>query len=128
MDIQILSLDTKTRTAIIFFCITLIIFTPLCGWLFGCGCTWPGLGLDVKCNYHQLQADHKCPWCVSLQAGVISYFLALSSSLRVLWRNVPRKYIRWEFGYRLIIGNLTFLTIAAMCGWLVAITQSFPLN
>ncbi len=48
----------------------LLLLTPFCGWLFSCGCTWPGLGLADHCNYVIQQTGPKCPWCVSSLSAV----------------------------------------------------------
>ena len=40
-----------------------IFFTPLCGWLFRCGCTFLWSGASVHCSVHD-PARADCPWCV----------------------------------------------------------------
>ena len=40
---------------------TLIIVTPLCGFLFQCGCDWPWSGLDTRCNFYKPVIEHPCP-------------------------------------------------------------------
>ncbi len=45
--------------------LTLVVITPLCGWLFGCGCDWPWRGFIENCNAFKPDAPEKCPWCVN---------------------------------------------------------------
>ncbi|MCI0732338.1 MAG: hypothetical protein L0Y38_00765 [Methylococcaceae bacterium] len=41
----------------------LIVITPLCGYLFGCGCAWPWSGFVENCNYFDPGERHPCPFC-----------------------------------------------------------------
>ncbi len=61
-------------TAVVF---AAVFVTPYCGYLFECGCTWPWAGLDAHCNIYDAYAEHRCPWCTSLQAGGLSMLAIL---------------------------------------------------
>lgn len=105
--------------------VALIILTPLCGWLFSCGCTWPWLGLDAGCNYYQAHAVHKCPWCVSKLAGWGSVGLSLGAGVIVSaypWFKPQRNLL-----YSLLLGLLAFVIVAILTGQLVALMQAYPL-
>ncbi|KJV06281.1 hypothetical protein [Methylocucumis oryzae] len=42
-----------------------IFITPLCGWLFSCGCDWPWRGFTQHCNAFIATAPEKCAWCAT---------------------------------------------------------------
>ena len=64
---------------------------PLCGALFGCGCTWIWAGGASGCvgmmDHHGMH--HTCPWCVDGQAGFIipvaAIFIAQTGAIIFLW-------------------------------------------
>jgi len=62
----------KRWSAMITLMVSLIIVTPLCGFLFQCGCDWPWAGLDSRCNFYKSHSEYKCPWCASIVTGVLS--------------------------------------------------------
>jgi len=70
--------------------IELITITPLCGYLFQCGCDWPWFGLDANCNIHQPHIKHQCPWCVSMVMGVFSTAIAIMSGVIVSSASLSR--------------------------------------
>lgn len=63
----------------------LIALTPMCGYLFGCGCTWPWMGLARDCNYFNPADPLHCPWCdykgLGLAAVLLTGFAAVAGSL-----------------------------------------------
>lgn len=105
--------------------ISLIILTPLCGWLFACGCTWPGLGLDANCNFHQPHALHQCPWCASTVAGWGSVIIALAAGVVVPLASVVTR--QKSVAYKVLLGVLVFVAVAILTGFLAAVTQGYPL-
>ena len=110
--------------------IVLTLVTPYCGFLFDCGCTWPWLGLDSKCNFYQLNADHKCPWCASLISGWLSVGVSIASGVFVAVSplTILGDSVRSESLIRILLGTMTFLCIALLAGWLAAEQQNYPLG
>jgi hypothetical protein len=53
-----------------------LLVTPVCGWLFNCGCDWPWLGLATHCNYFDATATLRCPWCEHPLSSMIGIILA----------------------------------------------------
>jgi hypothetical protein len=62
----------------------LLLITPVCGLLFACGCNWPGKGLADRCNYFDVAAIHRCPWCSDPALGAIAALLAIAVGLGVV--------------------------------------------
>ena len=110
--------------------LALIAITPLCGFLFQCGCDWPWLGLDAGCNYHDLHAEHKCPWCASLATGVLSTASAtLLSALAVMIAPVPCFLgVVNEWVLRLSFGLAIFAGSALLMAAIAAVRQDYPLG
>ena len=54
-------------TAVVVF--ALIAVTPLCGFMFNCGCHWPWAD---HCNFFDALSKLKCPWCNNVAAGALS--------------------------------------------------------
>ncbi|MGR9087377.1 MAG: hypothetical protein ACU841_09930 [Gammaproteobacteria bacterium] len=106
----------------------LIAITPLCGFLFACGCTWPGLGLDSACNIRDHQASHQCPWCVSPAAGWLS--LGFSVGAGVYASSFSFFRLEWNRSYKLIIqislGVLIFIVSATGAAVISASVQEYP--
>ena len=117
--------------ALIVLIIELITITPLCGYLFQCGCDWPWLGLDEKCNYHQPHIKQQCPWCVSMLIGVLSTALAIiigvyvSSISSNVFENQQKKM---EILIRTVLGLSTFVLIAIIMAIVAASWQAYPLT
>ena len=110
---------------------TLIIVTPLCGLLFQCGCDWPWSGLDARCNFYRVDAEHQCPWCASLVTGLLSTGLAISCG--VLTAMVPafssaihNSVI--EITVRILAGLTIFVLAAILTGGLAAFWQHYPIQ
>ncbi len=107
--------------------VALIVITPLCGLIFRCGCTWPGLGLDSGCNFYNSKILHKCPWCASLNSGVFSVSLSVFAGLTAAFK--------WGYGQtgargickRIVIGLTVFFCMAVLAGWIAALLQGYPL-
>jgi len=97
--------------------IELITITPLCGYLFQCGCDWPWFGLDENCNIHQPHIKHQCPWCVSMVMGVFSTAIAIMSGVivssasfgRVLDQSAVKQVL-----IRIVVGLTVYVFIAGV--------------
>lgn len=123
-----LSLNNKWIAAGLTGLLSLIAITPLCGFLFQCGCDWPGLGLDAACNFHEPQAEHKCPWCASSITGVLA--TALSAMFGVLAASIVpiRRTPRFvnEMVVRTSLGLSTFVISALLAAIIAAAWQGYP--
>jgi hypothetical protein len=121
----------QKKTALAFTSIIgLILVTPLCGFLFDCGCTWPWSGLDSGCNFHQQNTVHKCPWCASWITGWLSVGVSIASGVFVA---VSPLYIvgdrvKNESLLRILLGTLTFLCLAILASRLAVELQNYPLG
>jgi hypothetical protein len=121
----------QKKSAVVFTSIiVLILVTPLCGFLFDCGCTWPWLGLDSGCNFHQQNTVYKCPWCVSWITGWFSVGVSISSGVFVAVSPLPivADRVRNESLIRILLGTMTFLCVAILAGWLAAELKNYPLG
>ncbi len=124
------STKQKILAALIVLIIELITITPLCGYLFQCGCDWPWSGLDEKCNYHQAHVKQQCPWCVSMAMGILSTALAMmmgvyaSSISMELFSNQHKVK---EILIRTVIGLSAFILTATIMAIVAASWQNHPL-
>lgn len=111
--------------------IIVIIITPLCGFLFQCGCDWPWAGLDSKCNFYKPHAEHKCPWCASMITGILSIGGAIIASLWATTISLPvnteQKVIK-VITLRIIFGTMVFILLASFIAGLAALWQGYPLG
>jgi len=107
----------------------LILLTPLCGFLFQCGCDWPWLGLDAGCNFYKQHTEHKCPWCVSMLTGVLSLGAAvgLGCLLAVLPKLQGTQKNR-EIGLRVLMGLSAFVIVGVLTAAVAAVEQAYPLG
>ena len=126
------TVDTQEKrwSAMSVLIITLIIVTPLCGFLFKCGCDWPWSGLDAKCNFYKSNAAHQCPWCASLLTGLLSTGLAIITGMLTSTATLPLtiKQSASEIAARTLIGILVFMLVAILTGELAALWQDYPLG
>jgi len=127
---KLFSSKQKRLSALIVLIIELITITPLCGYLFQCGCDWPWLGLDEKCNYHQSHIKQQCPWCASMLMGILSTALAImmgvyaSSISMELFSNQHKVK---ELVIRNLIGLSAFILTATIMAIVAASWQNYPL-
>lgn len=127
---QMATINTRTTAGLFTVILALILITPLCGFLFDCGCNWPWAGLHKNCNVYDTRLDSKCPWCQPLISGVLSSGLAIFAGFRVainttLKNQIPLNYVSSEFLIRLLLGMFAFLLTAAVTAWLASSTQTF---
>ncbi|MFN7952862.1 MAG: hypothetical protein U0610_14155 [bacterium] len=73
-----------------------VIVTPLCGALFGCGCTWPWAGLDRHCNVHDPSDPAHCPWCVRPAVAALTFVAAASLGASAAWALPRGRLRRWH--------------------------------
>jgi len=110
---------------------SLLLITPLCGLMFGCGCTWPWEGLDSHCNIHDSTVLQQCPWCVSMLAGVVSVSLAVLCGV-LLSMSAPetsndgRYALALDAAKKISLGLLGFVFVALFTGYLSAYFQAYP--
>jgi len=127
---QYFSSRQKRTAVVVTGILVLILVTPLCGFLFDCGCTWPWSGLNSKCNFHQQNAVHKCPWCASWITGWLSVGVSIALGLFVAVSPLPKvtERIRNESLIRILLGTMTFLCVAVIARFLAAELQNYPLG
>ena len=109
---------------------SLIVITPLCGFLFNCGCTWPLLGLDKNCNYYDTGTFHKCPWCASWIAGGLSVGISVIAGYLVSMKAVTTLRLQalrntHQLCISVLFGLLSFLIFAVAGAWLSALGQGY---
>ncbi len=125
---QLAGLPQKNLIAgAITFIIALVTITPLCGFLFQCGCDWPWLGLDAHCNYYKPQAEHKCPWCTSMFVGILSTCLAIVSGVAVALF-VPTLGFKPAIVVCTFQGLVVFVMLALLTANIAAKWQHYPLG
>lgn len=110
--------------------ITLLAITPVCGFLFECGCDWPWSGLDSHCNFHQPDSSHKCPWCKSMTTGVLSTLAAVMGGIYASFATTPvschaKSLIVMS---RVLVGLGMFLLLATLLALIAAGLQDYPLG
>jgi hypothetical protein len=110
--------------------IVAIAITPFCGFLFACGCTWPGLGLESFCNIYNPLSRHQCPWCASQWAGILSVSFSacagVMASACTFWSYKGQKV--FEVIGRILFGTGVFLVTALILGVVSASLQNYPLE
>jgi len=120
----------KRLAATVVLIIELIGITPLCGFLFQCGCDWPWLGLDANCNFHRSNIKQQCPWCVSIITGVLSTSLAIMAGLlcsRLSFSYLSKQQCSAEILTRVSVGLSAFFLVAIVMATLAALWQGHPL-
>ena len=111
--------------------IAVIILTPLCGFLFQCGCDWPWSGLDSHCNFYKAHAEHRCPWCASMITGVFATGLAITGGVLTATQSrysLNSGHIVSDISIRTISGIAIFILLAILSAGMAALLQSYPLG
>ena len=54
----------KLASPILLIVFLAVMFSPFCGWMYQCGCTYLWNGADAHCNVHAAGTPD-CPWCVT---------------------------------------------------------------
>lgn len=110
--------------------ISLVVITPVCGLLFSCGCTWPGVGLEANCNYFDASSRYQCPWCASMIAGGLSVGAALLAgyyaSMADRFSLTFPDFVFYALLQRIIRGLAGFFLIAFIAGLISAKVQGYP--
>lgn len=120
----------KRWSAISILLIIVIIITPLCGLLFQCGCDWPWLGLDERCNFYKLHAENQCPWCVSIITAVLSIGLAgiLGIYIAINSLSLSNQNTIKQIGIRTVYGVMIFVLVATVSASLAAFLHDYQLG
>lgn len=127
---KLLDSEEKRWSAMITLISSLIIVTPLCGFLFQCGCDWPWAGLDSKCNFYKTDAGHKCLWCASMITGVLSTGIAIVMGV---WASqfplclLSRQYPIREGIVRIVLGLMVFVGVAFLMAMFAAQWQGYSM-
>lgn len=121
---------TSKTAGLIFVLVSLFVITPLCGYLFSCGCTWPGVGLDENCNYYDMAAKHQCPWCGSMIAGGLSVGLSIFAgyfiSTKDWFLQQTDAPVFFQIMVRVSSGLGVFILVALITGLVSAKMQGYP--
>jgi hypothetical protein len=113
-------------TAVVVF--ALIAITPLCGFMFDCGCDWPWSGLYHYCNFFDALAKLKCPWCDNVAAGALSMLAVFGASIFVAYRaSLITASANTRFTIGVLAGALTFHLVSLATGVLAALATGYPL-
>ncbi|MGZ8196688.1 MAG: hypothetical protein ACXWTH_13765 [Methylosarcina sp.] len=110
--------------------IVAVTITPFCGFLFACGCTWPGLGLEFFCNIYNPFSRHQCPWCASQWAGLLSVSFSAYAGVAIsacTFRSYKDQKVFEVIG-RILFGTGVFLMAALIFGVVSASLQNYPLG
>ncbi len=127
---MMLSESTKIFSGGLTLIITLIAITPVCGFLFQCGCDWPWSGLDGRCNFHLPDAVYKCPWCESMTAGILSTLAAVIGGIYASFATNPMSCDSKSVAVmlRVLAGLGMFLLLATLFALIAASVQDYPLE
>jgi hypothetical protein len=113
-------------TAVVVF--ALIAVTPLCGFMFGCGCDWPWSGLYHHCNFFDALAKLKCPWCNNVAAGALSMLAVFGASIFAAYRaSSVTASNNQRFTIGVLAGAATFHVASLATGMLAALATGYPL-
>ena len=110
----------------------LIAITPLCGFMFDCGCDWPWNGLHHHCNVFDADAKLKCPWCDSKVAGSLSMLAVFGVSAAAAWwvsasGALAGASARARFTLGVVTGVLAFHLVSLGTATLAALATGYPL-
>lgn len=108
----------------------LLVVTPVCGGLFGCGCDWPWNGLFIHCaSLGDIRPG--CPWCEHPALGLASLVLPLSAGLMLVrhGRRLGHPPAEAVSGFAVAVGMglLGVLAGFATLGALTLTIQALPL-
>lgn len=107
----------------------LIVVTPLCGAVFGCGCDWPWSGLASRCNAFIASSMEHCPWCVHPLLGFGLPAVATLAGLIVGVRSAgrgPRSGSRTRRWLRAVaLGSLVTVCLMALSGLLTPVLTGY---
>jgi hypothetical protein len=110
----------------------LIAITPLCGFMFDCGCDWPWNGLHHHCNVFDAHAKLKCPWCDSKVAGSLSMLAVFGASGAAAWwfsagGALAAASARTRFTLGVLAGALAFHLVSLATATLAALATGYLL-
>ena len=119
----------RTWTGLTMLVFAVIFVTPYCGYLFQCGCAWAWAGLDAFCNVHDAAAEHRCPWCASLEAAGASMIGLFGASYLAAVNNFganPSSFLA-GYGGGMSRGLAAFLGAGFITAWLAALYTGYRL-
>ena len=100
-----------------------VFMTPLCGQLFGCGCSFLWSGADAHCNVKREAPPH-CPWCSHGTAG-----FALPLAGFIVGQSFAGVLTLWRFGKlagALAVTAVSMLPIGLLTGWATTWLLGYP--
>jgi hypothetical protein len=104
--------------------VLIVFFTPLCGMLFRCGCTFLWSGAFSGCNIHQANTPH-CPWCAAplLLQSLTFLLLCIAgfAGIRLARGNRDVHFLR-DF----TVGWVSVLVVAIVTAWVYKVTMNYP--
>ncbi|MEN8260796.1 MAG: hypothetical protein ABFS02_09465 [Pseudomonadota bacterium] len=98
-----------------------VVVAPLCGALFGCGCTWPWAGFIGNCASLGGPGGRLCPWCELPVTGLVSVVAAIFAGTATAkqFSHPTMSFGREPFAARsrdflvtTVLGILVFVTVA----------------
>jgi len=97
--------------------------TPLCGFLFKCGCVWNWAGADRHCNIHQGSPPH-CPWCAH---GSLGYVLPLVGlTLGQFSSGLLTLRLGGSLAFSGLVTVASIVPVALLLGYLTIHLTSYP--
>jgi hypothetical protein len=115
--------------------IFLVIFiTPLCGWVFDCGCTHLWAGAATHCNIHDASKPD-CPWCVipfqfnSLEK--LSFFFTLLPAVIIYMMawvaiKLARRYYGKNYWREMLAGFASLFLAFVAVAWIYKSVMGYP--
>jgi hypothetical protein len=102
---------------------TTIFMTPLCGFLFQCGCVWNWTGGSSQCNIHHSTGPH-CPWCAS---GIMG---SMAATAGLVLGQFMGGFLTLRLGGRMVFSSLmTIVSVVPaglLVGYLTILLTSYP--
>jgi hypothetical protein len=126
-DIDPASRRARVTAALLVVVLGAVVVTPLCGALFGCGCTWPWSGLDRHCNVHDPNAPDHCPWCV--RPGIAAtIFVAAAGAGAIAAFALPRRAgsVLADGTLRALAGLACYVVMSALGAYLAGRAAGYP--
>ncbi len=102
---------------------TFVFITPLCGFIFRCGCTWLWSGAVSCCNINHPQTPN-CPWCTASER----VFLFLPGVIVFLGQIKIVSKVTNRFGKPtgFISGLAAFVILGILVGFIYNLNVDYP--
>jgi hypothetical protein len=96
---------------------------PLCGSLFGCGCTM--MHGAAHCNIHHAAGPH-CPWCAGAGPVVLLNFIVIAAGTAAsIW--IVQRWRGPGIMVGLVGGVIGYLASASLAGLATALAMGYPI-